>query len=222
MSEPSELRCIVMGAAGRDFHDVQTFFKSHPAFRVLAITAAQIPFIAQRAFPRELAGPSYAADIPIADESELPRLIREHEADFVFLSYSDLSHEEVMHKASLVEACGASFALLGPRHTQLRSRLPVIAVTASRTGAGKSPITQALARHLRAAGRRVGVLRHPMPYGDLRQQVVQRFATEADLDAQRCTIEEREEYAPYVAMGLPIFAGVDYARVLAPPRPRPT
>ncbi len=211
----SELRCIVMGAAGRDFHDVQTFFKSHPSFRVVAITAAQIPFIASRAFPRELAGPTYEADIPIFDEAELPRLIAAHAIDFVFLSYSDLAHVDVMHKASLVEACGASFSLLGPRHTQLRSRLPVVAVTASRTGAGKSPVTQALARHLRAAGHRVGVLRHPMPYGELRAQVVQRFATPADLDAQHCTIEEREEYAPYVAMGLPIFAGVDYARALA-------
>ncbi|MFO0709398.1 MAG: hypothetical protein U0353_06140 [Sandaracinus sp.] len=209
------LRCIVMGAAGRDFHDVQTFFRTHPGFRVLAITAAQIPFIDERAFPRELAGPSYEADIPIVDESELPRLVKEHAIDFVFLSYSDLSHVEVMHKAAIAEAAGASFALLGPRHTQLASRLPVIAVTASRTGAGKSPITQFLAAHLRARGRRVGVLRHPMPYGDLRAQVVQRFATPDDLERHRCTIEEREEYAPYVAMGMPIFAGVDYARVLA-------
>jgi predicted GTPase len=216
MSETSTpLRCIVMGAAGRDFHDVQTFFRSHPGFRVVAITAAQIPFIAERAFPRELAGPAYDADIPIHDESELVPLIREHAIDFVFLSYSDLSHAEVMHKAATVQAAGASFALLGPRHTQLASRLPVIAVTASRTGAGKSPVTQFLAAHLRARGHRVGVLRHPMPYGDLRAQVVQRFATAADLDRHQCTIEEREEYAPYVAMGLPIFAGVDYARVLA-------
>lgn len=208
------LRCIVMGAAGRDFHDVQTFFKSHPGFRVVAITAAQIPFIAARAFPCELAGPGYDADIPIADESELPRLVREHGVDFVFLSYSDLSHAEVMHKAAIAQAAGASFALLGPRHTQLRARLPVIAVTASRTGAGKSPVTQFLAAHLRTRGHRVGVLRHPMPYGELRAQVVQRFATPEDLDRHRCTIEEREEYAPYVAMGMPIFAGVDYARVL--------
>lgn len=213
MTEP--LRCIVLGAAGRDFHDVQTFFRTHPGFRVIAITAAQIPFIEARRFPRELAGPGYDEDIPIVLESELPRLVREHDIDFVFLSYSDLSHVEVMHKAAIAQAAGASFALLGPRHTQLRSRLPVVAVTASRTGAGKSPVTQFLAAHLRAHGHRVGVLRHPMPYGDLRAQVVQRFATPEDLDRHRCTIEEREEYAPYVAMGLPIFAGVDYARVLA-------
>ena len=212
MTEP--LRCIVMGAAGRDFHDIQTFFRSHPSFRVVAITAAQIPFIEARRFPRELAGPGYDEDIPIVLESELPRLVREHAIDFVFLSYSDLAHTEVMHKAAIAQAAGASFALLGPRHTQLRSRLPVVAVTASRTGAGKSPVTQFLAAHLRGGGHRVGVLRHPMPYGDLRKQVLQRFATTEDLDRHRCTIEEREEYAPYVAMGMPIFAGVDYARVL--------
>ena len=211
----ADLRCIVMGAAGRDFHDIQTFFRTHPSFHVVAITASQIPFIASRAFPRELAGPSYDHDIPIHDESELPRLVTEHRADFVFLSYSDLSHLEVMHRAAIVQAAGASFALLGPRHTQLRSQRPVVAVTASRTGAGKSPITQHLAAHLRDRGRRVGVLRHPMPYGELRAQVVQRFATPEDLDRHRCTIEEREEYAPYVAMGMPIFAGVDYAAVLA-------
>jgi predicted GTPase len=213
MTQP--LRCIVLGAAGRDFHDVQTFFRTHPGFFVVAITAAQIPYIASRSFPRELAGPAYDADIPIVDEERLVELIRAHDVDFVFLSYSDLSHVEVMHKASIVEAAGASFALLGPKHTQLPSRRPVIAVTASRTGAGKSPITQAIARHLRAVGHRVGVLRHPMPYGVLRAQVVQRFATPEDFDRHQCTIEEREEYAPYVAMGMPIFAGVDYARVLA-------
>ena len=208
-------RCIVLGAAGRDFHDVQTFFRNHPDFRVVAITAAQIPYIASRRFPRELAGPDYETDIPIVDEAQLPALIRAERVDFVFLCYSDLSHLDVMHKASLVEAAGASFVLLGPKHTQLRSRLPVIAVTASRTGAGKSPVTQALARHLHAAGHAVGVLRHPMPYGDLRAQAVQRFAEPVDLDRHQCTIEEREEYAPYVAMGMPIYAGVDYARVLA-------
>jgi len=211
----ADLRCIVMGAAGRDFHDIQTFFRAHPSFHVVAITAAQIPFIASRAFPRELAGPAYDRDIPIHDESELARLVAEHRADFVFLSYSDLSHLEVMHRAAIAQAAGASFALLGPRHTQLRAQRPVIAVTASRTGAGKSPITQHLAAHLRDGGHRVGVLRHPMPYGELRAQIVQRFATPEDLDRHRCTIEEREEYAPYVAMGMPIFAGVDYAAVLA-------
>ena len=208
-------RCIVMGAAGRDFHDFQTFFKGRPEFRVVAFTAAQIPFIDRRVFPRELAGPGYQADLPIFPEAELPRLIRELEVDFAFLAYSDLSHEEVMHKASLVQAAGAGFALLGPRHTQISSVRPVVAVVAVRTGAGKSPITQALARHLAGRGRRVAVLRHPMPYGDLRRQAVQRFAAEADLDRAECTIEEREEYQPYLEAGLVVFAGVDTRAVLA-------
>jgi len=208
-------RCIILGAAGRDFHDFQTFFRRHPDFHVVAFTAAQIPFIERRAFPRELAGPGYEADVPIHLESELPRLLRELDVDFAFLAYSDLPHEEVMHKASLVQAAGAGFALLGPRHTQLESALPVVAVTAVRTGAGKSPITQAIARHLAARGVRAAVLRHPMPYGDLRRQAVQRFATEADLDRAECTIEEREEYEPYVEAGLAVFAGVDYRSVLA-------
>jgi len=208
-------RCIVMGAAGRDFHDFQTFFKGRPEFRVVAFTAAQIPFIERRVFPRELAGPGYQADLPIFPEAELPRLIRELEVDFAFLAYSDLSHEEVMHKASLVQAAGAGFALLGPRHTQISSVRPVVAVVAVRTGAGKSPITQALARHLAGRGRRVAVLRHPMPYGDLRRQAVQRFAAEADLDRAECTIEEREEYQPYLEAGLVVFAGVDTRAVLA-------
>jgi predicted GTPase len=211
----SEFRCIVLGAAGRDFHDVQTFFKDRPEFRVVAITAAQIPFIERRSFPRELAGPAYEADIPIHLEAELPRLVRELEADFVFLSYSDLSNEEVMHKASLVQSTGAGFALLGPHQTMLRSSKPVVSVTAVRTGAGKSPVTQAIARHLTGRGVRTAVLRHPMPYGDLRLQAVQRFETEEDLARAECTIEEREEYEPYVEAGLVIFAGVDYRAILA-------
>ncbi|WP_242342696.1 cyclic 2,3-diphosphoglycerate synthase [Anaeromyxobacter terrae] len=208
------LRCIIMGAAGRDFHDFQTFFRARPEFRVVAFTAAQIPFIERRAFPRELAGPGYDADVPIHPEADLPRLIRELDVDLVFLSYSDLSHEEVMHRASMVQAAGAGFALLGPKLTQLRSGRPVVAVTAVRTGAGKSPVTFAIAAHLRAIGLRPVILRHPMPYGDLRAQRVQRFATEADLDAGRCTIEEREEYEPYLEAGLVVFAGVDYRAIL--------
>lgn len=207
-------RCIVLGAAGRDFHDVQTFFRDHPGFRVVAITAAQIPFIDQRSFPKELAGPAYEEDIPIALEAELGALIDRHHADWVFLAYSDLSHEEVMHKASIALSHGAGFAIAPPRATQLRSQRPVISVTAVRTGAGKSPITQWLAAHLRERGLRVGVLRHPMPYGDLRKQAVQRFASESDLDKAECTIEEREEYEPYVAAGIPIYAGVDYRSVV--------
>jgi predicted GTPase len=208
-------RCIILGAAGRDFHDFQAFFRDNPAFRVVAFTAAQIPFIDRRAFPRELAGPLYDDDVPIFPEEELPRLLRELEVDFAFLAYSDLSHEEVMHRASLVQAAGAGFALLGPKQTQLVSRRPVVAVTAVRTGSGKSPITFAIARHLRARGVRVAVVRHPMPYGDLRRQAVQRFATESDLDRAQCTIEEREEYEPYVEAGLVVFAGVDYRAILS-------
>jgi predicted GTPase len=206
--------CIIMGAAGRDFHDYLRFFRDRSEFRVRCFTAHQIPFIEQRSFPAALAGPRYDADIPIYSEARLTELIGELDIDFVFLAYSDLPHEEVMHRASIVQAAGASFGLLGPKHTQLTSKLPVISVTASRTGAGKSPLSQAIARHLIDRGLRVGVLRHPMPYGDLIAQAVQRFATIADLDAHDCTIEEREEYEPYVAAGMVIYAGVDYAAIL--------
>ena len=210
-----QLRCIILGAAGRDFHDFQTFFRDRSEYEVVAFTAAQIPFIEQRSFPRELAGPLYDSDIPIFLESELPDLIRRLAVDMAFFSYSDLSHLEVMHKASIVQSHGAGFAMLGPHLTQLRSSRPVIAVTAVRTGAGKSPISQALARHLTTAGHRVAVLRHPMPYGNLLKQRVVRYASEADLLTHECTIEEREEYEPYVAAGMAVYAGVDYAAILA-------
>ncbi len=211
----AEFTCIILGAAGRDFHDFQTFFRTHPEFRVVCFTADQIPGIDARSFPRELAGPHYDHDIPIHPESKLTDLIREHDLDWVFHAYSDLHHVDVMHKASIVQAAGASFALLGPRHTQLSASVPVLSVTAVRTGAGKSPISQAIARRLADTGLACGVLRHPMPYGDLRRQRVQRFATEADLDTHECTVEEREEYLPYVQQGLTIYAGVDYAAILA-------
>jgi predicted GTPase len=206
--------CIIMGAAGRDFHNFRTFFNDHPEFHVVAFTAAQIPFIAQRSYPRELAPAGYEADIPIYDEAELPRLITELAVEFVFFAYSDLAHVEVMHRASIVQAAGASFVLLGPGHTMLKSSCKVVAITATRTGAGKSPLTQWLARSLADAGVRVATLRHPMPYGKLQSQAVQRFATLADLDRYECTIEEREEYEPYVSQGLVIFAGVDYLSIL--------
>ncbi len=208
------LRCIILGAAGRDFHDFQTFFRDRVEFQVVAFTAAQVPFIENRAFPKELTGPLYDADIPIYSEDELAALIGRLHIDLAFLAYSDLAHEDVMHKASLVQACGAGFALLGPRQTQLRSRLPVVSVTAVRTGAGKSPLAQALAREMVARGRRVAVLRHPMPYGDLRKQQVLRYANEADLDLGECTIEEREEYEPYLEEGIAVFAGIDYRAIL--------
>jgi predicted GTPase len=211
---PRVRRSIIVGAAGRDFHDFRTFFRENPDFHVCAFTAAQIPFIDERSFPRELAGPEYDADIPIHPESELAELIRRLGIEFVFLAYSDLSHREVMHKQSLVQACGASFVLLGPRHTQLVASRPVVSVTAVRTGAGKSPICQSLARQLVSRGRRPGVLRHPMPYGALKKQVALRFADLSDLDRHGCTIEEREEYRPYVEQRVPVYAGVDYVRIL--------
>ncbi len=206
--------CIIMGAAGRDFHDFKTFFTEHPEFRVRAFTATQIPFIARRSYPQSLAGPAYAEDIPIHDERELQQLISRLAIDFVFFAYSDVSHQEVMHKASLVQAAGASFVLLGPHQTMLHSSKKVVAITATRTGAGKSPLTQWLAKSLTQAGIRVATLRHPMPYGNLGAQTVQRFATREDLDRHDCTIEEREEYEPYVRQGLVIFAGVDYRAIL--------
>lgn len=206
--------CIIMGAAGRDFHNFQTFFIDHPEFHVCAFTATQIPFIAQRSYPSAFAGEAYDADIPIYDEEELPRLIAELQIDFVFFAYSDLAHREVMHRASIVQASGASFVLLGPGQTSLQSSKKIVAVTATRTGAGKSPLTQWLAKALTQAGVRVVTLRHPMPYGNLRKQAVQRFAELEDLDRNECTIEEREEYEPYVRQNLVIYAGVDYQAIL--------
>ena len=209
-----EYNCIVMGAAGRDFHVFLAFLRDHPEFRVLAFTATQIPFISERRFPQSLAGPGYDSDIPIYDESELPGLIDRLGIDFVFFAYSDISYAELMHKASLAQAAGASFVMLGPDHTQLKASKPVVSVTATRTGAGKSPLTQWLARLLTDQGKRVAVIRHPMPYGNLEMQAVQRFATPEDLVSHDCTIEEREEYEPYVDMGIPIYAGVDYQGIL--------
>jgi predicted GTPase len=207
-------KCIIMGAAGRDFHDFKTFFARHPEFRVQAFTATQIPFIEQRSYPASLAGPEYAKDIPIYDECELAELIPRLGIDFVFFAYSDISHREVMHRASMVQAAGASFVLLGPTQTMLESRRIVVAITATRTGAGKSPLTQWLAASFVGEGVGVAVLRHPMPYGNLEKQAVQRFATLEDFDHYQCTIEEREEYEPYVRQGLVIFSGVDYQAIL--------
>jgi predicted GTPase len=208
------LDCIVMGAAGRDFHVFLTFFRDHPEFRVRCFTAHQIPFIDERQFPASLAPPGYEDDIPIYPEARLEELVARYDVDFVFLAYSDLSHAEVMHRASRVQATGASFVLLGPHHTQIHGRLPVLSVTAVRTGCGKSPVSRLLAVHLRERGLRVAVVRHPMPYGDLAAQRVQRFAESTDLDRHGCTIEEREEYEPYLELGLVIYAGVDYRAIL--------
>ena len=205
---------VIMGAAGRDFHNFNVLYRGKADYEVVAFTAAQIPNIAGRAYPPSLAGPGYPNGIPIVPERDLPDLVRREGIDLVVLSYSDLPHLEVMHKASIALAAGASFVLPGPRETELRSSKPVVSICAVRTGAGKSPLTRYVSRYLRAHGRRVAIVRHPMPYGDLGAQAVQRFATLADLDRANCTIEEREEYEPHLREGAVVFAGVDYEPIL--------
>ena len=210
-----ELRkVVILGAAGRDFHNFNLMFRGRADVRVVAFTAAQIPNIAGRTYPASLAGAGYPRGIPIVPEAELADLVRREAVDEVMLAYSDLPYAEVMHKASVALAAGASFSLAGPRATMLRSTRPVVSVGAVRTGAGKSPLTRFVSRELRALGRRVVVVRHPMPYGDLARQAVQRFASPADLDRAHCTIEEREEYEPHLAEGVVVFAGVDYEPIL--------
>jgi predicted GTPase len=207
-------RVVIMGAAGRDFHNFNMLYRGKDAFEVVAFTAAQIPNISGRAYPAALAGPGYPNGIPIVPESDLSDLVRREKVEVVVLSYSDLPHLEVMHKASAALAAGASFLLPGPRQTELPSTKPVISVCAVRTGAGKSPLTRFISRYLRSKGRRVAIVRHPMPYGDLAAQAFQRFATMADLDRANCTIEEREEYEPHLRDGAVVFAGVDYEPIL--------
>lgn len=205
---------IIMGAAGRDFHNFITLFRNNPAYRVVCFTAAQIPGIAKRSFPRSLAGRLYKKSIPVFSEEQLPALIRKYKADEVYLSYSDLSFSEVMQKAGIVMKAGAEFVLAPAEKTMLKSRKPVIAVCAVRTGCGKSSVSQKVAAYLKAQKKRVVVVRHPMPYGDLEKQVCQRFASYADLKKNKCTIEEREEYEPYIEKGIVIYAGVDYTKIL--------
>jgi predicted GTPase len=207
-------RVLIMGAAGRDFHNFNLVYRNDPSADVVAFTAAQIPGIAGRIYPPELAGRLYPNGIPIADEAELQALCRLHHVDAVVFAYSDVTHETVMHAASRALATGADFVLLGPNRTMLTSLKPVIAVTAVRTGCGKSQTARYLSALLRARGLRVGVLRHPMPYGELARQRVQRLATRRDLDDAHCTNEEREEYEPHIAAGGVIFAGVDYGEIL--------
>ena len=207
-------RVVVMGAAGRDFHDFNVLYRSDPQVEVVAFTATQIPGIADRGYPVELAGPLYDRPIPIVPEAELGRLIREEHIDTVVFAYSDVSHETVMHVASRVLAAGADFTLPGPNRTMLRSSRPVIAVGATRTGSGKSQTTRYLAAILADRGLRPVVVRHPMPYGDLAAQRVQRYATYEDLDRYETTIEEREEYEPHLDAGRIVYAGVDYAEIL--------
>jgi predicted GTPase len=207
-------RIVMAGAAGRDFHNFNLVYRGRDDVQLVAFTATQIPNIDGRVYPAELAGPGYPDGIPILPEEELESLVREEEVDEVVFAYSDVTHEHVMHLASRALAAGARYTLLAPRETMLRSTRPCVAVCAVRTGSGKSQTTRYVAGLVREAGRRVAVLRHPMPYGDLTKQAVQRFASYDDLDAQDCTIEEREEYEPHLAEGNLVFAGVDYEAIL--------
>ncbi|RIK67849.1 MAG: GTPase [Planctomycetota bacterium] len=208
-------RVLILGAAGRDFHNFNCCYREDPGCRVVAFTATQIPNIDGRAYPPELAGPLYPQGIPIHPEIELEALIRDLRIDLAVFSYSDVPHAYVMHMASRVSAAGADFGLIGAARTMFPSRRPVVAVCAVRTGCGKSQTTRLVAGALRAMGKRIAVIRHPMPYGDLRRQACQRFATLADMDQHECTIEEREEYELHIANGNLLFAGVDYQRILA-------
>ena len=205
---------LIMGAAGRDFHNFNVYFKNKKEYNVAAFTAAQIPDIAGRKYPKELAGKLYPKGIPIFEEKELASLIKKFKVDLVVLAYSDLSHFEVMHKASIAGAAGADFLLLGPNSTMLKSKKPVVSICAVRTGSGKSQTTRKVAKILQGMGKKIVVVRHPMPYGDLRKQIVQRFETYADLEKQNCTIEEREEYEPHINNGIVVYAGVDYEKIL--------
>ena len=207
-------RALILGAAGRDFHNFNVYFRDNPDYQVVGFTAAQLPNIAGRRYPPELAGPRYPEGIPIDTERDLARLIHERLVDVVVFSYSDVTHEHVMHLASRVMAEGADYLLLGPRRTMLRARVPVVAVCAARTGSGKSQTTRRIAGILKEAGQRAVVVRHPMPYGNLVEQAVQRYATAEDLERYRTTIEEREEYEPLVSAGHVVYAGVDYERIL--------
>src|SRR6266496_2765779 len=207
-------RVLIAGAAGRDFHNFNLVYRDRPAHEVVAFTATQIPNIDDRRYPAELAGSLYPEGIPILPESALEQLVREHEIDVVVFAYSDVTHEHVMHIGSRALAAGASFELIAPRQTMLASSKPTVAICAVRTGSGKSQTTRRVAQLFREAGKRVAVLRHPMPYGDLTAQAVQRFERYEDLDAADATIEEREEYEPHLAEGNLVFAGIDYERIL--------
>ena len=207
-------RVLILGAAGRDFHNFNVVFRNNLDYQVVAFTATQIPDIAGRQYPPELAGRLYPEGIPIFEEKDLEKLITEYEIDTAVFSYSDISHQNLMHLASRTLAADADFWLLGTEHTQLKSTVPVISVCAVRTGCGKSPVSRLVAEELRRQGRTPVVIRHPMPYGDLAAQAVQRFASLEDLDLQQCTIEEREEYEPHIEKGTVVYAGVDYEKIL--------
>ena len=210
----TRIRTIIMGAAGRDFHNFNTFYRDNKDYEVVAFTATQIPNIEGRKYPVELAGSLYPGGIPIYPEADLEALIRDENIDQVVFAYSDVPHEYVMHKACLVNAVGADFRLLGTHNTQIKSNKPVVAVCAVRTGSGKSQTTRRVSLILRDMGYRVAAIRHPMPYGDLVKQKVQRFADYNDLDKYDCTIEEREEYEPHLDNHIIVYAGVDYGAIL--------
>ena len=210
----SPIRTIIMGAAGRDFHNFNVFFRDNASYQVVAFTATQIPDIEGRTYPAELAGSLYPSGIPIFPESDLVSLIKEHQVEQVVFAYSDVPHEVVMHKASIVNAAGADFRLMGTHSTQVKSSKPVVSVCAVRTGSGKSQTTRRVSKILRSMGYKVAAIRHPMPYGDLAKQAVQRFADYSDLDKNECTIEEREEYEPHIDNGVIVYAGVDYEAIL--------
>jgi predicted GTPase len=210
----SPIKTLIMGAAGRDFHNFNVYFRNNKDYEVVAFTATQIPDIADRTYPVELAGKLYPAGIPIYAENDIEALIREKNIQQVIFSYSDVPHSYVMHKASQVMAAGADFRLMGPKATQIKSSKPVVSVCAVRTGSGKSQTSRRVASILRELGHRVAAIRHPMPYGDLTRQIAQRFASYQDLEDQNCTIEEREEYEPHLSNGVIVYAGVDYEKIL--------
>ncbi|MGD8979865.1 MAG: cyclic 2,3-diphosphoglycerate synthase [candidate division WOR-3 bacterium] len=207
-------RVIIMGAAGRDFHNFNLFFRNNKDFKVICFTATQIPNIADRLYPKELAGKRYPRGIRIMPEKQISQLIKKHKVDIVVFSYSDISHQYVMNKASEVMAAGADFWLLGPKSSMLKSKRKVVSICAARTGSGKSQTTRRVCEILHAHGLKTSVIRHPMPYGDLKEQIVQKFSTLEDLDKHKCTIEEREEYEPHIVQGNTVFAGVDYGKIL--------
>jgi predicted GTPase len=210
----SRRKVVIMGAAGRDFHNFNVFFRDNDLYEVVAFTATQIPNISGRRYPASLAGRLYPDGVPIHEEQELPALIRKLGVHEVVFAYSDIAHVDVMHKASLVNAVGADFTLMGATATMIPAKVPVVSICAIRTGCGKSQTTRKVCAVLKEAGKKVVAIRHPMPYGDLAKQKVQRFADYADLDREECTIEEREEYEPHIARGTIVYAGVDYGAIL--------
>jgi len=207
-------KVLILGAAGRDFHNFNVIFRDHPEFHVVGFTATQIPGIAGRKYPAQLAGSLYPKGIPIFEQNDLEQLIKDHHVDAAVFSYSDISYQNLMHLGSRVVATGADFWLLSSQRTQIKSTVPLISICAVRTGCGKSPLSRFVAAELRREGHKVVAIRHPMPYGDLAAQAVQRFATVEDMDKHQCTIEEREEYEPHIRQGTIIYAGVDYERIL--------